>query len=83
MPPRYLKPTTSPIEEARVLFNAAAEQDIGLDRLVEATGYSKDMLMCIRRPRDDGQGNNPPYLALKALAQVLGYEFRLVPVDAE
>ena len=77
---RYRKPTTSPVDEVSVLFDVAASENIALDALAEKTGYSRDMLMNIRRPSKRGQGNNPPYLTLKAMAEVLGYEFKLVPV---
>lgn len=75
----YRKPTTSPIQEVHVLFDAAKDKGIKTSELADLTGYSMDMLAHMRRPSANGQGRNPPYQVLKDLADLLGYEFRLVP----
>lgn len=76
----YRKPTTSPHPEVKILFDAAAERGLGTDKLAELTGYSRDAIMCMRRPNSDGHGSNPPIRIVKDLAQLLGYELKLVPV---
>jgi protein tyrosine phosphatase (PTP) superfamily phosphohydrolase (DUF442 family) len=76
----YRKPPSSPLPEVHVLFSAAAEKGLGTDHIADLTGYSRDAVNCLRRPDKHGGGSNPSFQFLKDVAQVLGYEFRLVPV---
>lgn len=76
----YRKPTTSPHPEVKILFDAAAERGLGTDSLAQLTGYSRDAIMSMRRPNKLGHGGNPQIQMLKDMAQLLGYELKLVPI---
>lgn len=79
----YRKPPSTPHPEVAWLFNTAQERGIGSEQLVKLTGYSRDMIDTMRRPDKHGHGANPPFQAVKELAQVLGYEFTLVRIGDE
>lgn len=76
----YRKPITTNHPEIRVLFEAAEDRGIGTETIAELTGYTRDAILCLRRPRKDGSGRNPSFQFLKDVAQMLGYEFKLVPI---
>lgn len=63
-----------------MLFEVAKDRGIGTETIAEVTGYTRDAVACLRRPRKDGSGSNPSFQFLKDVAQMLGYEFKLVPM---
>lgn len=76
----YRMPTTTHHPEVRMLFEVAKDRGIGTETIAEVTGYTRDAVACLRRPRKDGSGSNPSFQFLKDVAQMLGYEFKLVPI---
>lgn len=73
----YQKPCTNPLPEIHELFDLAAAHRIGLDLLEERTGYHRSTINDVRRPRGT-RGTNPTFAMIRDIAQVLGYEFKLV-----
>ncbi|MEN9717595.1 MAG: hypothetical protein RIQ99_473 [Pseudomonadota bacterium] len=74
----YRMPTTSDLPEVHVLFQEAKLRGIGTEDLANKTGYSRDAISTLRRPRKGGQGFNPSHRMVRDIAECLGYEFKLV-----